>query len=712
MQGFTGQVFTDGDLIRLRQTTRTANNSLTIADAWGTVVYVSRDTSTMPTTQTYTFTRSSGGLAGTASGTISAGTLALDYGTTGNGYIETTAVDGTYSPYQQIVTWTTHPLTTTTTKTRMGKLTGISDADFGGALTGFGFYVEQGYFKGNIVVKSGVSQALSAASIQIGNITGAAASGIKISNTGTASTSGIFGYTSGSAESFALKLDGTANIAGWSFSATQLYTANVLINSGGYISFGGTPPTSYGNNVGVWIGYSTYGKVSIYADASNYFQWDGTKLLIKAANFTLDSSGNLTASSATVSGAITASSGSIGSFTIGTYLYTGSKTAWNDTNAGVHLGSDGIGIGNNVFTVNGSTGALVATSATITGAVTATSGSIGSFTIGTYLYTGSKTAWNDSNAGVHLGSDGIGIGNNVFTVNGSTGAMVATSATITGAVTATSGSIGSFTIGTYLYTGSKTAWNDANAGVHIGSDGIGIGNNVFTVNGSTGALVATSATITGTISSSTITASTLSTATTGPRVLIGSGDGKAYINFISATGDAGYISGLGGPLQVISDAQLVLGGSSIVFNDGSDHTVWHAGNDVAGSGLDADLLDGSHASAFALSGHNHSGTYLPVSGAGDIYTHNASEFATAGHNHSGVYSPLAGSSSIVTVGTITSGTWNGSSISTSYTAAKYVGTYHSRADAPSPTEGDVWHDSDDDTLYIYAGGGWRQVAIW
>ena len=515
MQGFTGQVFTDGDLIRLRQTTRTANNSLTIADAWGTVVYVSRDTSTMPTTQTYTFTRSSGGLAGNASGTISAGTLALDYGTTGNGYVETTAVDGSYSPYQQVVTWTTHPLTTTTTKTRMGKLTGISDADFGGALTGFGFYVEQGYFKGNIVVKSGVSQALSAATIQIGNITGAAASGIKISNTGTASTSGIFGYTSGSAESFALRLDGTANVAGAYFNSTSIWmgnsdianaatkmvmtnlaaagtaaiklgttansitstantgfyvdgdayfrvgtatsgtdfiyfntstlqikstsftltgsttlyidtskvalgtsasaqttsdtnvgvvvsndgtfkvyydannyfrmtgstmrinatafsltTSNLLLSSSGYISFGATPPTTYGNNVGVWLGYSTYGKVSIYADASNYFQWDGTKLLIRAANFTLDSSGNLTASSATVSGAIKASSGSIGSFTIGTYLYTGSKTAWNDTNEGVHIGSDGIGIGNNVFTVNGSTGALVATSATITGTLT------------------------------------------------------------------------------------------------------------------------------------------------------------------------------------------------------------------------------------------------------------------------------------------------------------------------------------------------------
>jgi hypothetical protein len=69
--------------------------------------------------------------------------------------------------------------------------------------------------------------------------------------------------------------------------------------------------------------------------------------------------------------------------------------------------------------------------------------------------------------------------------------------------------------------------------------------------------------------------------------------------------------------------------STVVFNAGMDsityknNVVWHAGNDGSTSGLDADLLDGSHASAF---------------------------------------SPVAGSSSITTVGTITSGVWNGTTI--------------------------------------------------
>ena len=69
--------------------------------------------------------------------------------------------------------------------------------------------------------------------------------------------------------------------------------------------------------------------------------------------------------------------------------------------------------------------------------------------------------------------------------------------------------------------------------------------------------------------------------------------------------------------------------STVVFNAGmnsityKNNTVWHAGNDGAASGLDADLLDGSHASAF---------------------------------------SPVAGSSSITTVGTIATGVWNGTAI--------------------------------------------------
>lgn len=55
------------------------------------------------------------------------------------------------------------------------------------------------------------------------------------------------------------------------------------------------------------------------------------------------------------------------------------------------------------------------------------------------------------------------------------------------------------------------------------------------------------------------------------------------------------------------------------------NAIWHAGNDGAGSGLDADKLDGSHASAFATSGHTHSGVYAPNS-----HTHS---YAATTHKH-------------------------------------------------------------------------------
>ena len=46
-------------------------------------------------------------------------------------------------------------------------------------------------------------------------------------------------------------------------------------------------------------------------------------------------------------------------------------------------------------------------------------------------------------------------------------------------------------------------------------------------------------------------------------------------------------------------------------------TAWTSNNDGAGSSLDADLLDGQHAGAFALSGHNHDAVYIN-DGAGEI----------------------------------------------------------------------------------------------
>ena len=138
-------------------------------------------------------------------------------------------------------------------------------------------------------------------------------------------------------EALSIQIAGNSTIAGWNIDSTRIYQTGAVLSSTGYVSFGATPPTAYGNNVGAWLGFTGgKAKISLYKDANNYFQWDGDKLLIKAANFTLDASGNMTASSATFSGAITATSGDI----------SGVLTIGDDNNVKIDGTNDRILIGN------------------------------------------------------------------------------------------------------------------------------------------------------------------------------------------------------------------------------------------------------------------------------------------------------------------------------------------------------------------------------
>ncbi|MCR4305481.1 MAG: hypothetical protein NUV73_00165 [Candidatus Daviesbacteria bacterium] len=203
-------------------------------------------------------------------------------------------------------------------------------------------------------------------------------------------------------------------IAGWSINSTQIYKNNTVLDSAGQLSLG------TGDDIAILSSVDT-----------TYRLWIG------------DATNNVAAFSVTKAGALYSISGTIGGWTIGaTSLMadTGAVGISSAATAGVdwRFWAGHTTPASAPFRVDES-GNLVASSANITGAITATSGSIGSFTIGTYLYTGTKTAYNDANAGVHIGSDGIGIGNNVFTVS-SAGAIVATSATVTGALTTGAGS--------------------------------------------------------------------------------------------------------------------------------------------------------------------------------------------------------------------------------------------------------------------------------
>lgn len=86
---------------------------------------------------TYSAMSSTAGIAvpmSTLSAEKDQNSLAIDYGVSGNGWLEHNAVDGLYAvnaPYFRIVNWATHPATGKAERLRMGNLNGLSIADYG-----------------------------------------------------------------------------------------------------------------------------------------------------------------------------------------------------------------------------------------------------------------------------------------------------------------------------------------------------------------------------------------------------------------------------------------------------------------------------------------------------------------------------------------------------------------------------------------------------
>lgn len=106
-------------------------------------------------------------------------------------------------------------------------------------------------------------------------------------------------------------------------------------------------------------------KVSSSGGSSSSFGWSLT-----SSGFYLYSNSttvmSVTSSGLSVSGSVTATSGTIGGFTIASTKLYKTKTAYNNTTAGVYLGTDGIGLGEGSFYVT-SAGYLYAASGKIGG---------------------------------------------------------------------------------------------------------------------------------------------------------------------------------------------------------------------------------------------------------------------------------------------------------------------------------------------------------
>ncbi len=247
-------VFVTGDAVVIHDMTRSAFGPFTISDCVGTVSSYADGTGGNAGQQSWTFTRGSGGNAGGMAATtnVAVDVLAVDYGTTGNGIIYATALDGSAgvnSPYTDIRTWATSPVVGNfTTRCRFGQEKGITGVSEYGLLCG------------------------------------------------------TYGATNGS---FIRATDTNFDLHGitqkwWDGS---LLVAELAPNSGSpFFGLGnGTIPTSCCTTAGIFLGWdhsATKAKASFYSDSTHYIQWDGSKVMMKADNFELDSSGYITASGA------------------------------------------------------------------------------------------------------------------------------------------------------------------------------------------------------------------------------------------------------------------------------------------------------------------------------------------------------------------------------------------------------------------------------
>jgi hypothetical protein len=144
-EGYSGRLMQDNDFVRLRNQTR-GETSMSVTDIWGQVVYVSRNSTTK--IQTYTFTKISGSGTG-----ASKGTLALDYGTAGNGGLELVAINELGKlPYFQTFSYATNPWTDNKINDRFGDLTGITTTTWGALSGKNGLYANVAYLEDDIYI--------------------------------------------------------------------------------------------------------------------------------------------------------------------------------------------------------------------------------------------------------------------------------------------------------------------------------------------------------------------------------------------------------------------------------------------------------------------------------------------------------------------------------------------------------------------------------
>ncbi len=198
-------------------------------------------------------------------------------------------------------------------RVRVGKLTGISDSYFGGALSGYGLYGNNVYLRGQIVVTGGSLGGLAAADVN--------------SNT-TTIDGGHITANSVTASQIAAGTITATEIAASTITSDRL---NVTTLSAINANMGSLTSGSIviGSTNKIWLNDSADGALNIGGSTK------------ASAPFRVTSTGDLTATSATVTGAITASSGGVsGNFYVGSDVGA-SGNLYVGSNANMRFASDG-----------------------------------------------------------------------------------------------------------------------------------------------------------------------------------------------------------------------------------------------------------------------------------------------------------------------------------------------------------------------------------
>ena len=188
-------------------------------------------------------------------------------------------------------------------------------------------------------------------------------------------------------------------------------------------------------------------------------------IFISSSAFKVDHTGNVTASNVDLSGKITAQTGEIGGFTIGTDLAN---------SAG----------GSDALRLKGATGQITASNAQITGKITATSGQIAGFTVSGDTLTATNFTLDAANRTISIGT-----GNNIFVADGDVGIHLGNSAfasapfsvTKAGVLKAQSGTVGGFTLSSDDLTATNFTLSPSGKSITLGS-----GTDIFVVDGDVG----------------------------------------------------------------------------------------------------------------------------------------------------------------------------------------------------------------------------------